>query len=1157
MSSILCIAAVAANLSPWAEVIWTRPICVETNRYIGWPTVCQTQSGELLAVFSGDRDGHICPYGKVQLVRSSDEGETWSQPVTIRNSSMDDRDAGIVELKDGTLLVNSFSSFCFASQKKYRGIYEKIPEADAIRDTGYFTIRSTDGGKTWDSPVRTMSSAPHNFIQLRDGRILTVGRRWTSQGNFHEKDPQANILKHAILAEVSNDGGKTWQILSHIKPQAPYQATGMHEPHVVELKNGTLVCQIRYHGGRHRTLQCESKDGGKTWGDIHETGIYGFPSHLIGLQDGRILSTYASREVGSIGEYACVSADDGKTWSTPVMLSRDGNRDLGYPSTVQLKDGTLLTAYYQHPTPNSLACLMATKWRLKDGMKTPETSKLFVQYVDPESGVVSYMLKPGLISESQQSMYFNVKSMTDDGRFMVVVCRHNEYTGDGTGKRKAKGQISKCFNGLAVIDFLKDDFIRLEGQMNGFCTRLDNLNDKLYYVRKTDNPANDAICCRDLKGDPNREIEVCKIPYELHHGGKVAYYCTHITLNGARNQAFLESKLGPDDRYVQGVIDLRTGKYRKWGETDFWCNHGQFCPGDDSLALCAWECCWLGKGKEYLKKTGIYPRLWLLRSNGSKELVPARRSNRASHEIWDEDGKGFLFCGNGVWHHDLKTGNQEMFCPNLGAIHATTSADKQFVAFDEKGPRTKGTPWRGESYHALFWNRQTERSVALYGIRPALGGSTGRDNQSHHHPDPHPQFVCRDRYIVSTFNNLDGHMDFLVTPVQPLIDRTSAPAIPGKALTDWPVGKGPKTVAARIIDQFLVSNPLDFHPVGFAGHKGYGDGKVVHYPVVSLWVNAIESAWQLQDRRRLTELTKKFNDFLPGGKSHQFCSKFAHVDYSIFGSLPYEVFLATGDKRCLEMGKHYADGQWTPPNEKSYKMFHSLPKEKQDELWAMGFTPQTRLWIDDMYMIIALQTQAYRATGDRKYLDRTAKEMCYYLDQLQLKDGPQAGLFYHAPDARFVWGRGDGWMAAGMATLLSYLPPDSEYRKPIMAGYLKMMTALRECQREDGRWNQLLDVKDDPRNWAESSCTAMFTYAFAMGVRHRWLKAAEYAPRVRKAYLALVDSLDQYANVPEVCIGTGKRDFQSWYFERPRVHGDPHGQAALLWICNVLNDERL
>ena len=56
----------------------------------------------------------------------------------------------------------------------------------------------------------------------------------------------------------------------------------------------------------------------------------------------------------------------------------------------------------------------------------------------------------------------------------------------------------------------------------------------------------------------------------------------------------------------------------------------------------------------------------------------------------------------------------------------------------------------------------------------------------------------------------------------------------------------------------------------------------------------------------------------------------------------------------------------------------------------------------------------YAFSGDKKYLERDAKEMAAYLDKLQQPNG----LFYHAPDVPFFWGRGDGWVAAGMAEML-------------------------------------------------------------------------------------------------------------------------------------------
>ena len=369
-----------------------------------------------------------------------------------------------------------------------------------------------------------------------------------------------------------------------------------------------------------------------------------------------------------------------------------------------------------------------------------------------------------------------------------------------------------------------------------------------------------------------------------------------------------------------------------------------------------------------------------------------------------------------------------------------------------------------------------------------------------------------------------------------------------------PAGMDPGTISRRVTDQFLSSRPENYRPKGYHGNEGYGWNRAVQYSVVSLWLNAISCARLTGDKLRETALVKMFDDFLPGRPKNRCCSRPYHVDDTIFGALPLEIYLGNKDKRCLDMGLFYADTQWTPPCEGTLRERHMPKKEVQDAFWAKGYTPQTRLWIDDMYMITVLQSQAYRATGDRKYIDRAAREMCLYLDELQLKDGEAKGLFYHAPDVKYVWARGDGWMAAGMALVLDRLPADSPYRARILTGYYLMMRTLLKFQRPDGLWSQLIDRPEDIRNWAETSSSAMFTYSFLVGVERGWLDAETYGPAARKAWLALCSHLDTFGNISDVCVGTGKKNDLQYYFDRPRVNGDPHGQAPMLWISSVLLD---
>ena len=261
-----------------------------------------------------------------------------------------------------------------------------------------------------------------------------------------------------------------------------------------------------------------------------------------------------------------------------------------------------------------------------------------------------------------------------------------------------------------------------------------------------------------------------------------------------------------------------------------------------------------------------------------------------------------------------------------------------------------------------------------------------------------------------------------------------------------------------------------------------------------------------------------------------------HVDFNMFGCLPLELYRFTKDKRYYDLGMYYADTQWDLPED---------AVDEYKELAEQGLSWQTRMWIDDMYMITIIQSQAWKVTGNQKYIDRAAKEMVFYLDSLQKTNG----LFYHAPDAPFYWGRGNGWMAAGMANLLRTLPENNPDRPRIMHGYLKMMESLKSFQSENGLWNQLIDAQDC---WAETSGSAMFTYAMILGVKYGWLNADEYAPVVRKAWMALVSYINEDGDVTEICQGTVTKNDRQYYYDRPRKIGDYHGQAPMLWCAYAL-----
>ncbi|MBQ6599216.1 MAG: exo-alpha-sialidase, partial [Lentisphaeria bacterium] len=91
-----------------------------------------------------------------------------------------------------------------------------------------------------------------------------------------------------------------------------------------------------------------------------------FPPHLLKLHDGRLLMSYGYRRK-PFGNRCRISCDEGESWSEPLILSDDGAvHDLGYPSTAELADGTLVTAWYENSPEKGTALLRCAHWRLND-----------------------------------------------------------------------------------------------------------------------------------------------------------------------------------------------------------------------------------------------------------------------------------------------------------------------------------------------------------------------------------------------------------------------------------------------------------------------------------------------------------------------------------------------------------------------------------------------------------------------------------------------------------------------------------------------------------------------------------------------------------------------------------------------------------------------
>ncbi|HWB96109.1 MAG TPA: sialidase family protein [Bryobacteraceae bacterium] len=354
-----------AKAAPQARVEQISTISQQPEFYHGWPTLAMRPNGELLVTYSGGREAHVCPFGRVELIRSPDQGKNWSWPEILMDTPIDDRDAGLCVTQKGSIVVTTFTSLAYEPvlQRAEGWPAERLARWEAVNRRasaeqrrallGTWMLRSTDGGMTWSAPYRVPLDSPHGPVTLSGGRLLYAGKR------LWEPDQKVGVAE-------STDDGQSWRWLADIPARPGDSVVEYHELHAVEAANGTILVQIRNHNKPNagETLQCESRDGGRSWTSPHPIGVWGLPTHLLRLRSGRLVMTYGYRRP-PFGNQARFSDDHGKTWSEALTISDDGpGGDLGYPSTVELPNGKLLTVWYESMKGVPHAVLRKAVWSL-------------------------------------------------------------------------------------------------------------------------------------------------------------------------------------------------------------------------------------------------------------------------------------------------------------------------------------------------------------------------------------------------------------------------------------------------------------------------------------------------------------------------------------------------------------------------------------------------------------------------------------------------------------------------------------------------------------------------------------------------------------------------------------------------------------------------
>ncbi|GGA02095.1 hypothetical protein GCM10008018_55370 [Paenibacillus marchantiophytorum] len=259
-----------------------------------------------------------------------------------------------------------------------------------------------------------------------------------------------------------------------------------------------------------------------------------------------------------------------------------------------------------------------------------------------------------------------------------------------------------------------------------------------------------------------------------------------------------------------------------------------------------------------------------------------------------------------------------------------------------------------------------------------------------------------------------------------------------------------------------------------------------------------------------------------------------------FGSAMLEAYQEEQDPGFLSIAKRIADF-----------ILHRLERKEDGAFYRVcqGEYAENTMWADDLYMSTPFLCRYARITGSYAALDEAAKQFLLFRKYLFM---PEQRIMSHVYDFKYQmatgipWGRGNGWTLFSLTEVLEVLPADHPDRPALLDFFNELCSGYVELQAESGLWHQVLN---DPDAYEEASCTAMFTYSFARGVRFGWLKQpGRYVASALQAWHGLTrKAIDGQGNVHGVCSGS-RYAFTADYYKKDllTVTNDNHGVGIMM-----------
>jgi unsaturated rhamnogalacturonyl hydrolase len=323
-----------------------------------------------------------------------------------------------------------------------------------------------------------------------------------------------------------------------------------------------------------------------------------------------------------------------------------------------------------------------------------------------------------------------------------------------------------------------------------------------------------------------------------------------------------------------------------------------------------------------------------------------------------------------------------------------------------------------------------------------------------------------------------------------------------------------------------------------------------------VFLSGVERTYLLSGDKKYYTYIKDWNDYYIDGKGEiRYSDNVRQFDDMQPAILLFNLYKETKDERYKKVLDDFAP------------VVEMWPTNAQGGFWHK-YDRANQMWLDGLYMIGPYCAMYAHHFNTKHYFYETIYQQMNLMRR-NMTD-PKTGLLYHAwDDSKLIdwadkktglsaefWGRAIGWYAVAIMDILDFIPADHPRRQEFISAELDIINALVRIQDEEtGLWFQVVDKGDDPRNWRETSCSSLYTYAIAKAIKKGHLHKS-YARYIHKAYQGIIKGLTfegENLIVSNVCIGTGVGDYE-FYLKRPTVANDLHGMGAFLLMCTEYYD---